>query len=714
MRPRQRNRAETRSTATDTTPGVHKDTAAQALLELRAIFENAAVAIVFTRGRRIQRCNERAAEMFGFSSPRDLANEPAIVIHKDAESYEQMVAKATPLLAAGQSFHSDWPFRKTDGRELVCNVYGQAVDPSRTDDGAVWVIEDVTENRRTEWALRERQAILNTTMEYMDQGISIVDAHLKVLAVNRRFRDLLDFPEWLCQPGTDFEAFIRYNAERGDYGPGDVEEQVRERVTLAWRFEPHEFERERPDGTVLEIRGRPIPGGGFVTVYTDITKRARAEKRVQYLATHDSLSGLPNRELFSQLLTHTLTSARRYIRAFGVLFIDLDRFKLINDTLGHEAGDQLLKEMASRFKNCSRESDVVARLGGDEFVVLIQEVDDREHAAAIADKFAAAALEPVTIMGRECRTTASIGICLFPDDAQDEQTLMKNADIAMYRAKEAGKNTHHFYCPLLDSRSFDPMAMEVDLRRALEHNQFSLAYQPRLDLETGAITAVEALLRWEHPQHGTIPPCNFIPIAEETGLIVPIGKWVLQTACAQNVAWAQAGLPPVRMAVNLSPRQFRDQNLLKDLAATLHDSDLDPNRLELEVTESVIMFNIDHAVDKLNAIRAWGVRLAIDDFGTGFSSLSHIRDFPIDTLKIDRSFIRKLGTDPEDQAITKAIISMGSTLNLRVVAEGVESREQLDFLRQQACHEMQGFYFSKPVEPAQFAKLLRHHLPRHG
>ncbi|MDN3517295.1 EAL domain-containing protein [Aquisalimonas lutea] len=711
MRTRRTSPADNRTTPSRSDGGQARDDASQALLELRAIFDNAAVAILFSRGRWIQRCNQRAAALFGYDAPEALAGQPAAWIHKSAETYEELISTAAPLFAAGEPFHSDWEFRQADGTALVCNVYGQAVDPAHIDEGAVWVIEDVTDARRNEQLLRERQAILDTTMEYMDQGISIVDADLRMLAANRRFQELLEFPDWLCQPGTPFSEFIRYNAERGDYGPGDVDEQVRARVELAGRFEPHEFQRERPDGTVLEIRGRPVPGGGFVTVYTDVTKRARAEERAQYLATHDSLTGLPNRDLFNELLTHTLTSARRYGRAFAVLFIDLDRFKIINDTLGHEAGDALVREMAERFTACVRDSDVIARLGGDEFIVLIEEVDDERQAAATARKLNAAALEPVTIMGRECRVTASVGISLFPDDAQDGPSLMRNADIAMYQAKEDGKNAYQFYSRVTRSRASDPMAMEADLRRAIERDELSLTYQAKLGLATDTIVGVEALVRWQHPEQGTLQPAQFIPIAEETGLILGIGKWVLRQACAQHVAWTAAGLPPVSVAVNLSPRQFRDDNLLDDLDAILRETGMDPAYLELEVTESVVMFNVEEAVDKLHAIKRRGVRLAIDDFGTGFSSLSHIKHFPVDTLKVDRSFIRDLAVDADDRAITRAIIAMGATLGLGVVAEGVETREQYDFLRDYACDQIQGYYFSKPVAEPDFGALLRGHRP---
>ena len=439
-------------------------------------------------------------------------------------------------------------------------------------------------------------------------------------------------------------------------------------------------------------------------------QRKQAEDQIQYLATHDGLTSLPNRVMFSQLLNVAIQSARRYKRNLAVLFIDLDRFKLINDTLGHEAGDKLLQEIAARFTECLRESDVVARLGGDEFVVLLQEVGEAEQVATVARKILSAAIKPVVLVGQECRVTASIGICLYPGDAQDELSLMKNADIAMYLAKEEGKNNFQFYSENIKVQSLERLTLETSLRRALERDEFFLHYQAKLDFKTNQITGVEALLRWQHPDLGLVSPVQIIPVAEETGLIVPIGRWVLQTACAQNVAWQREGLPPVCMAVNLSARQFADEDLLKDIVAALEHSGMKPELLELELTESMVMQSPERVTKLLAAIKKMGVRIAIDDFGVGYSSLAHIKRFPIDTLKVDRSFIRDLAGNAEDRAITEAIIAMGKTLSLTVVAEGVETQEQQTFLLSHGCDAMQGYYFSRPVPQEQFASFLRQHV----
>jgi diguanylate cyclase (GGDEF)-like protein/PAS domain S-box-containing protein len=547
-----------------------------------------------------------------------------------------------------------------------------------------------------------------------------------------RFRALTELSsDWYWEQDSEFR-FSRVENRHGDQDSGrelllgkrgwetgfqiDVEggwEAHRADVEAHKPFRDAVMHRQLPDAThrYVSVSGEPIFDDkgrfqGYRGVSREITEQKLAEERIQYLATHDGLTGLPNRVMFNQLLGLEIESARRYERKFAVLFIDLDRFKSVNDTLGHAAGDTLLKEMAARLKLALRASDVVARMGGDEFVVLVQEVSDADQIAAVARKILSATLRPVEIAGQECRVTASIGICMYPGDAQDEESLMKNADMAMYLAKEAGKNNYQFYSAEIQSRSIEKLGMETQLRHALERNQLSLNYQAKLDLRTGAISGVEALLRWNNPELGAVPPMQFIPVAEETGLIVPIGKWVLRTACAQNRAWQREGLPPVCMAVNLSPRQFADPDLVADVTAVLAETGMAPELLELEITESMVMHDSDRAVKLLGEIKALGVRLAIDDFGTGYSSLAQIKRFPIDTIKIDRSFIREIPGNAEDMAIAQAIIAMGRSLSLTVVAEGVETEQQQTFLREHLCDEMQGYFFSKPVVPEAFAALL--------
>jgi diguanylate cyclase (GGDEF)-like protein len=429
-------------------------------------------------------------------------------------------------------------------------------------------------------------------------------------------------------------------------------------------------------------------------------------EQVEYLAYHDALTGLPNRSLFSKLLGQLIAQAQRHGRLLGVAFLDLDRFKQINDTLGHQAGDELLQEVARRLKTCVRESDTIARLGGDEFVVLLPELRDEQDAAGIARKILTALARPFTLLGQEFRVTASIGISTYPLGGLDEQTLTKNADIAMYHAKEAGKNNFQFYSDQLNASSLERLALESSLRHALERGEFVLHYQAKRDMQSGAITGMEALLRWQHPDLGLLEPARFLPIAEETGLIIPIGRWVLETACRQNVAWQEQGLPRTTIAVNINARQFTDERLLDDLAAALRTSAMDPGLLELEIAESLLIRDVERTLGILTRLKALGVRIAVDDFGIGYSSLSLLHRFPLDTIKIDRSFVSEAATTGADDHLTDAIIALGRALSLTVVAQGVETREQVDFLRSHSCGELQGFYFNKPVPADQATRLI--------
>jgi diguanylate cyclase (GGDEF)-like protein/PAS domain S-box-containing protein len=799
---------------------------------LESVFETMDAGVsVFDRELRLVVVNRRFRELFDYPPELCLPGTPFsafVRLNVERGDYgpgdpdaqvEQRVAQARRFEA--HHFVRERP----DGS--ILDITGRPLPHG----GFVTLYVDVTQRVRSERALRESKLVLENTFEHMDQGISIADENLRVIGMNRRFGELLDFPAELCKPGTPFSSFIRHNAERGDYGPGDVEAQVRERVELAGRFQPHVFQRTRPDGTVIEVRGRPMPSGGFVTLYSDVTERAsaeralreseerfrsltalssdwfweqdaqgrftrlegrhvaggegtfagelgrtwgelgfeadegwteaarcmaqglpfhervmrrrlpdgtlrhvrvsgeplrqadgtvvgyrgvgrdvtaqrQAEEQVQYLATHDALTGLPNRAWFHQLLSVELKAAQRYGRQLAVLFIDLDRFKLINDSLGHDAGDELLRQIAARLTRCLRASDVVARLGGDEFVVLLGEARTRELATVAVHKVLAAVLEPVTLGTQSCRISASVGVSMFPEDGADEQTLMKHADSAMYVAKEEGKNGFRFFAPEIEQRSAERLALEMHLREALPRGELALHYQPRVNLGTGRITGVEALLRWTHPELGAVSPARFIPIAEQSALIVSIGTWVLETACRQNVAWQQAGLPPTRISVNISPRQFAEDDLLQCIEHALARSGLAPQWLELEITEGMVMHDTERAAQVLGRIRQLGVRVSIDDFGTGYSSLAQIKRFPISTLKIDRSFVRDLAHDGADRAITEAIIAMGRALGLEVVAEGVETAEQLAFLREHRCDEMQGYLLSRPVPADDLAQLL--------
>jgi len=435
--------------------------------------------------------------------------------------------------------------------------------------------------------------------------------------------------------------------------------------------------------------------------------RKQAEENLLYVATHDTLTGLPNRYMFNQRFEHALNNAQRYRKSMAVLFLDLDRFKYINDTLGHPFGDRLLVEVAGRLRLCLRESDTVARFGGDEFVALIEDFTAPSDMVSIAQKILHAVRWPVLLDGETCHMTASIGISLYPNDGADLASLLKNADIAIYRAKEQGKNNYVFYSEDMNDHLAKRIAIETKLQGALDRNEFVLHYEPKVEVQTGRITGMEALIRWQHPEFGLVPPVDFIGLAEDSGLIVPIGAWVLRTACAHSQA-LQSRIPvPLTVSVNLSARQFEDKHLLREIDRALQESALKPGCLELEITESMVMRDTKSSKKILDGIKSMGIRLAIDDFGTGYSSLVSIKRFPFDCIKIDRSLIKDIPQDPDDVAITQAIIAMAHSLRLKVIAEGVETREQLDFLTEHGCHEFQGYYFKKPQPADEFTRLLR-------
>ncbi|MFD2271059.1 putative bifunctional diguanylate cyclase/phosphodiesterase [Undibacterium arcticum] len=444
----------------------------------------------------------------------------------------------------------------------------------------------------------------------------------------------------------------------------------------------------------------------FSTVIEDISRRKRVELELQHLANHDSLTGLPNRSLLQDRLSQAIGYANRMQRAMAVLVIDLDRFKNINDSLGHESGDLIIIEIGRRLAAQALDGDTLARLGGDEFVLLLSDADE-EDVTMLAQRVLELVSQPLMLQGHEFYPSASVGISQYPKDGHDGATLLKNADTAMYRAKAAGRNNFQFYAHEMNARALDRLKLEGKLRRALEREEFVLHYQPQIDIRSGHIVGMEALLRWMPPGKAMLPPDEFISIAEETGLIVPIGEWVLRTACAQNRAWQAAGLPPVRMGVNLSARQFKQHDIAKMVTQVLQDTDYPASFLALEITESIVMENPELAAQTLHKLSDMGIHLSIDDFGTGYSSLSYLKRFPIDSLKIDKSFVHDLTTDTDDAAIAKAVIVLAHSMKLKVIAEGVETIEQLDFLRQQECDQMQGYYFSRPQPADQIAELFR-------
>ncbi len=474
------------------------------------------------------------------------------------------------------------------------------------------------------------------------------------------------------------------------------------------------FRSYRKDGTLFwnELYVAPVKDSSgrvshFVTSLYDITEMKSYEAELEHQARHDTLTGLANRNVLSDRLSQAIVYGELYGHRVWVLFVDLDRFKFVNDTLGHNAGDLLLKEVASRLKSFTREADTIARLGSDEFVLILPERLDEELSVGLIQGMMDAIARPLQIEGYDFFLSCSIGVAVYPNDGADPESLLKHADIAMYRAKEMGNNNYQFYTAAMNERALERLRIEGDLRNALERKELLLYYQPQVDLRTGRMVGMEALIRWKHPQLGMISPTRFINLAEETGLIVQMGAWVMHTACEQNKTWQRMGLGYLRMSVNLSTRQFFQQNLVQQVAKVLEDTGLAPHYLEIELTESLVMTDVELAVGILNDLKSIGVQLSIDDFGTGYSSLAYLKSFPIDALKIDQSFVRDITVDQDDAAIVASIISLAHNLRLQVIAEGVETQEQLSYLQRHRCDEMQGFYFSEPVSAADIEVLLR-------
>ena len=460
------------------------------------------------------------------------------------------------------------------------------------------------------------------------------------------------------------------------------------------------------EDSAAPIHDRGGHGTGAVIVFHDVSAARSMSLQMTHSANHDFLTDLPNRMLLNDRLTQAIALACRYRHKLAVLFLDLDSFKHINDSLGHAIGDKLLKAMGERLLATVRKSDTVSRQGGDEFVVVLSPIVRSEDAALSVTKIIAAVIAPYSIDQHDLHVSVSVGISIYPDDGADAEALIQNADNAMYHAKEQESNTYRFFKEDMNVQAVRRQSLEASLRRALERHEFVLHYQPKINLKSGRITGVEALIRWHHPERGLIPPAEFIPIAESCGLIVPIGRWVLRQACMQARKWQIAALPQIRMAVNISSVEFRDKNFLENLRATLSETGLDSRHLELELTESVLMQHVESTAFVLGELRALGVHLAVDDFGTGYSSLSYLSQFPINSLKIDKSFVQRINSERDDAPIISAVINMGQSLKQRVIAEGVETLEQLAFLQSRGCEEGQGFYFSCPVVAEEFAKLL--------
>ena len=561
--------------------------------------------------------------------------------------------------------------------------------------------------RLAESNLRASETLLNSIVNTAADGIIVIDESGMLEFVNAAIERMFGWKP-LEVIGRNFDSLLmpRSNAG-GDRLATVIDGNTRGLSVGVGR----EVRAQRKDGSVfpmeLTLGEMRIDGRiKYACIMRDVTERKCAEERIHQLAHYDKLTGLPNRALFSQLLEQALAEAKYSKKQVAVLFIDLDRFKLINDSLSHDSGDMVLKQVARRLTEAQLKRNTIARFGGDEFVVLMRDCEIPTDAAEAAQRMLTAIAQPLLLEGQEYNLTASIGISAFPSDGENPQTILKNADIAMYRAKEHGKNNYQFYSSQMNLHSFERLVLERFLRHALDQDEFRVYYQPKVDLVSGCITGMEALLRWIHPAMGMISPTKFIPLAEETGLIVPIGAWVLKAACAQNKIWAEQGLPPLRVAVNLSARQFAQDDLHATILNVLEETGLAQELLELEITESVTMDNPEHAAALLRKLKALGIGLAIDDFGTGYSSLSYLKRFPIDNVKIDRSFIKDIPHDEDDVAITQAVIAMAHSLGLKVIAEGVESEEHVTFLRDHGCEQAQGYLFGAPMSAEEFTNLI--------
>ena len=572
----------------------------------------------------------------------------------------------------------------------------------------ILMVEDITARTQARAELLESEERFRVAFGQAAVGLAHIGHDGRWLRVNQKFQDITGYSEMELSKLTVL-----------DLAPAKDQHGTQELLgrLLAGEIQTYSKEKQyiHKEGHLVwvNVSVAPIPvgSGGCIAVIEDISQRKQFEQKLQHLAHHDSLTGLSNRVLLLDRLSQAITYANRAGRFVAVLFIDLDRFKNINDSLGHDAGDQVIVEVARRLSQNIRDGDTVARLGGDEFVVVLSDIAREDEVAVLAQKILDALFLPMIIQGQELSPIGSIGISVYPQDGKEGSTLLKNADAAMYQAKGIGRNNFQFYAQEMNARTLDRLKLEGGLRHALELNEFVLHYQPQMDISTGEIVGVEALLRWKPLEKPMVMPDDFIPVAEETGLIVAIGEWVLRTACAQQVAWKKSGLPAVRMAVNLSARQFRQKNLEQLVARVLSETGCDATALELEITETVVMENPAAAAQTLKKLSDMGVQLSIDDFGTGYSSLSYLKRFPIHSLKIDRSFVQDITTDANDAAIAKAIIALAHSMKLKVVAEGVETVEQLTFLRNQRCDHMQGYYLSRPVPPEQIHALLEENEP---
>ncbi len=539
------------------------------------------------------------------------------------------------------------------------------------------------------WPNKQDQTLLHTVLDNMSQGVLMFDAGGKLVFCNRRYIEMYGLSPDVAKPGCRLLDLLTHRLEARTFS-GNPHEYIAELMTKIAEGGTFGNIVTSGDGRAFSIVNKPLVDGGWLATHEDVTERQRVEDQIAHMARHDALTDLPNRVLLRERLEHELKRVKRG-ENLAVLCLDLDHFKSINDTLGHPIGDELLKLVADRLRSCTREPDTIARLGGDEFAIIMTQMHQPEDAAVLARRIRESIIKPYQVDGHQIVTDISIGISIAPIDGAEPDQLLKNADMALYGAKGDGRGIYRFFEAEMDKRMKERRDLEMDLRQALNNHEFALHYQPLVNLQTQEITAFEALLRWNHPTRGLISPADFVPIAEETGLIVPIGEWVLRTACRETANWPEH----VKVAVNLSPAQLKSKNLLPMIVNALADYGIQPNRLQLEITETMLMQNTFATLTTLHQLRKLGVQIAMDDFGTGYSSLSYLRSFPFDKIKIDRSFIQDLSNGAEPRAIVHAVAGLAKCLNMISTAEGVETQQQLDTLQAVGCTEMQGYLFSR-------------------
>ncbi|HET9715263.1 MAG TPA: EAL domain-containing protein [Pseudolabrys sp.] len=553
---------------------------------------------------------------------------------------------------------------------------------------------------------RKDEQLLQTVLNNMSQGVLMFDADTKLIFCNRRYLELYRLPADVVRTGCMLRDLLQSRVDAGTFA-GDISDYIA-RLTQGIA-DGRTFNQvvNLPDGRAVSVVNKPIEGGGWLATHEDVTERQRSEERITHMARHDALTDLPNRVLLLEQLNHEIKRVKRG-ECLAVLCLDLDQFKSVNDALGHHIGDELLKLVGERLRGCTRELDVVARMGGDEFAIIMTQMEQPADAAALSKRIRDSVIRPYQVEGHQIVTDISIGISVAPMDAVDSNELLRNADMALYDAKADGRGTYRFFEPEMNTRMKVRRELEMDLRKALASEQFELYYQPLVVLRTNDVNAFEALLRWNHPTRGLVSPADFIPIAEETGLIVPLGEWVLKAACFEAVSWPEN----IKVAVNLSPAQLNSRNLVSMVMAALKESGMPPHKLQLEITETVLLQNTFTTLATLHELRKMGVQIALDDFGTGYSSLSYLRSFPFDKIKIDRSFIQDLSNGSEPLAIVNAVAGLAKCLNMTSTAEGVETQEQMETLQAIGCTEMQGYLFSQPRPASEIRQFFSRQLSR--